>query len=399
MQVGLVWIGNVVLLFGNEWFDGFPYGSIWGRLGFLDAYSGVLPRWHVNYNITMLRLISYGMDSYWSTSTSTTTPTTTSPVHNTTMNTTTKVSPPSTHKSRVNTSLEVGEYDLVGLIAYAIYPPLYVAGPIMTYNDFIWQMKNPQPLPWRKVLSYGIRFIFCLLTMEVILHYMYVVAIKDQGQTAWAGDSPAELSLIGFWNLIVVWLKLLIPWRFFRLWALMDGLDPPENMIRCMANNYSTVGFWRSWHRSYNLWTVRYIYVPLGGSKNIILATAMVFSFVALWHDLSFRLLAWGWLVSVFILPELAMKRLLPERKFPNAEWYRHISAFGGACNVLLMMIANLVGFVIGLDGTKYLLTELASSAQGIQFFIVAFICIFVTVHLMFEYREEEARRGIVRKC
>ncbi len=88
----------------------------------------------------MLRLISYGMDSYWSTSTSTTTPTTTSPVHNTTMNTTTKVSPPSTHKSRVNTSLEVGEYDLVGLIAYAIYPPLYVAGPIMTYNDFIWQV-------------------------------------------------------------------------------------------------------------------------------------------------------------------------------------------------------------------------------------------------------------------
>ena len=52
--------------------------------------------------------------------------------------------------------------------------------------------------------------------------------------------------------------QLLIPWRFFRLWALLDGIDPPENMIRCMANNYSTLGFWRSWHRSYNLWTVRY---------------------------------------------------------------------------------------------------------------------------------------------
>jgi protein-cysteine N-palmitoyltransferase HHAT len=59
----------------------------------------------------------------------------------------------------------------------------------------------------------------------------------------------------------------------------------------------------------------RYIYVPLGGSNNVIVATATVFSFVALWHDLSFRLLAWGWLVSVFILPELAFKRLLPERK------------------------------------------------------------------------------------
>jgi hypothetical protein len=44
--------------------------------------------------------------------------------------------------------------------------------------------------------------------MEVILHYMYVVAIKDQGKSAWQGDTPAELSLIGFWNLIVVWLKV-----------------------------------------------------------------------------------------------------------------------------------------------------------------------------------------------
>ena len=109
--------------------------------------------------------------------------------------------------------------------------------------------------------------------MEFILHFMYMVAIKDTA--AWYGDSVAELSMVGFWNLIIVWLKvscherpfvrqrdshrsqLLIPWRFFRLWALLDGVDPPENMVRCMANNYSALGFWRSWHRSYNLWIVR----------------------------------------------------------------------------------------------------------------------------------------------
>lgn len=102
---------------------------------------------------------------------------------------------------------------------------------------------------------------------------MYMVAIKDT--KAWDGFSAAELSMVGFWNLIIVWLKvrvsfdesfdhltyrdeqLLLPWRFFRLWALADGVDPPENMVRCMANNYSTFGFWKSWHRSYNLWIVR----------------------------------------------------------------------------------------------------------------------------------------------
>lgn len=42
--------------------------------------------------------------------------------------------------------------------------------------------------------------------MEVVLHFMYVVAIKDN--KAFFGDTPMELSMIGFWNLIVVWLKV-----------------------------------------------------------------------------------------------------------------------------------------------------------------------------------------------
>ena len=35
---------------------------------------------------------------------------------------------------------------------------------------------------------------------------MYVVAIKDA--SAWEGAGPAQLSMIGFWNLVVVWLKV-----------------------------------------------------------------------------------------------------------------------------------------------------------------------------------------------
>ena len=95
----------------------------------------------------------------------------------------------------------------------------------------------------------------------------------------------------------------------------MDGVDPPENMVRCMANNYSPLGFWRSWHRSYNLWVVRYIYIPLGGTRNLVFSSVLVFTFVALWHDLSFKLLAWGWLVSLFILPEVAARYFLPASK------------------------------------------------------------------------------------
>jgi len=55
-------------------------------------------------------------------------------------------------------------------------------------------------------IMYLIRFIVCYLTMECVLHFMYIVAIKDT--KSWVGDSPAEIAMIGFWNLIVVWLKV-----------------------------------------------------------------------------------------------------------------------------------------------------------------------------------------------
>jgi len=225
---------------------------------------------------------------------------------------------------------------------------------------------------------------------------MYVVAIKDT--RAWHGDSPAEISLIGFWNLIVVWLKLLIPWRFFRLWALTDGIDPPENMVRCMANNYSALGFWRGWHRSYNQWIIKYLYIPVGGSKRPIISTLVVFTFVALWHDLSLRLLTWGWLISLFVIPELTASHLLPPSKFGNEPWYRHVCAIGGVLNVLMMMTANLVGFVIGVDGIWYLAQELFGTWQGVRFLAFTCTCLFVGVQVMFEYREEEMRRGIYRR-
>jgi D-alanyl-lipoteichoic acid acyltransferase DltB (MBOAT superfamily) len=102
--------------------------------------------------------------------------------------------------------------------------------------------------------------------MEIMIHYMYMVSIFH-AKPPWSTYTPSQLSMLGFFNLKHIWLKLLIPWRFFRLWSLLDGIDPPENMVRCMSDNYSVMQFWRGWHRSFNKWALRYLYIPLGGSK------------------------------------------------------------------------------------------------------------------------------------
>ncbi|KAI0706413.1 MBOAT-domain-containing protein [Earliella scabrosa] len=377
----LTWVFNALVLFGNEKNSGWHFASIHPALASLDAWEGIYPRWYISFNITMLRLVSFSMDYYWACNREGLPDT----------------GEPLADKQRPRVNHDLDTYSFVNYVAYAIYPPLYIAGPIMTFNDFMWQLRRPVNVSWRGFFGYLVRFVVCIMTLEFILHFMYVVAIKDR--KAWVGLSAAELCMVGFWNLIIVWLKLLVPWRFFRLWALADGMDPPENMVRCMANNYSTLGFWRAWHRSYNLWIIRYIYIPLGGTKNLLFTAVLIFSFVALWHDLSFRLLAWGWLVSLFIVPEVAARYFLPAKKFGDRPWFRHVCAGGAVLNILMMMTANLVGFVIGTDGIQYMIDQIMGSWQGIQFLLVACACLFVGVQVMFEYREEEERQGIARRC
>ncbi|KAH0585624.1 hypothetical protein H2248_008848 [Termitomyces sp. 'cryptogamus'] len=378
----LTWVFNAAVLFANDRFNGYRYGDLLPSLEVLDGYQGAYSRWHIVYNLTMLRLVSFNIDYYWACNTST------SKEHNRnrTMTYAERMFP---HPPQM--------YTFLSYLSYALYPPLYLAGPIMTFNDYLWQHRQSMNISGCAKVLYCIRLIASVLTMELILHFMYVVAIKDT--SAWDSATPAQISMIGFWNLIIVWLKLLIPWRFFRLWALMDGIEVPENMVRCMANNYSTLGFWRSWHRSYNLWIIRYIYIPLGGSKHVLLNMLLVFTFVALWHDLTFRLLAWGWLVSLFVVPEVLAMYLLPASKYGSEPWYRHVCAAGGVLNVLMMMSANLVGFVVGTDGVGFFVQQLFGTGKGLAFLAVACAVLFVGVQLMFEYREEEKRKGIYRRC
>ena len=93
-----------------------------------------------------------------------------------------------------------------------------------------------------------------------------------------------------------------------RTWALLDGIDCPENMVSCIYSNYSFEDFWRSWHRGFNLWNIRYIFVPLGGSKYKKYNIWVVFTFVAIWHDIEWNLVIWAWGICLALIPEIAIK-------------------------------------------------------------------------------------------
>ncbi|KUI57103.1 Glycerol uptake protein 1 [Cytospora mali] len=413
------WAFNIGTLFANELCQGYHYKDIaallsgyspmmirtapmqsgliaWGA--WLDTFGGIMSRWEVLFNITVLRLISFNLDYYWSVDHRGGNPIEKKQLDPTALS----------ERDRVTVPAPAKDFTFRNYVAYALYAPLYLTGPILTFNDYISQLRyRPHSIETPRTIRYAVRFLLCLLCMELLLHFIYVGAIA-KAYPDWSSYTPAQLSLLSYHNLMIIWLKLLLPWRLFRLWSLIDGIDPPENMVRCVSDNFSTISFWRGWHRSYNKWLIRYIWIPLGGASFTTVASSirstlsylLIFTFVALWHDIQLRLLIWAWLIVLFIVPEAVARIAFPKKNFEGRERrYRMICCVGAVANVLMLMAANLVGFAFGLDGLQSILRGIFQELSGMLFFITACSALFVGVQVMFEVRESEARKGISLKC
>ncbi|KAK4188513.1 glycerol uptake protein 1 [Podospora australis] len=411
------WVFNICMLFANELCSGYRFKSIalfftgplakdivtdvpaLVRFGeWLDSYGGLMGRWEILFNITVLRLVSFNLDYYWSIDRSNSGSIEKKQLDLANLS----------ERDRVSISAPPSDFTFRNYVGYAIYAPLYLTGPIITFNDYISQSRyRSATIESSRTWKYAIRFLLVLLVMELVLHFDYVGAIS-KSRPEWSTYTPAQISMLSFMNLHIIWLKLLLPWRFFRLWSLVDGIDPPENMLRCVSNNYSTLSFWRGWHRSFYRWLLRYIYIPLGGTSfrtttdsiRSVVTYLTVFTFVALWHDIKLNLLIWGWLIVFFFLPEIAASYLFPRKKWegrPTA--YRMLCCIGGVANVLMMISANLVGFAVGLDGLQSIISGIFKDYSGLVFLVISCTALFVGIQVMFEIRQSELRRGINMKC
>lgn len=195
------WVFNIGVLFANEYFKGYRFREI---LPFLIAGEGegvgywmdhfmgggILSRWEVSFNITVLRLISYNMDHYWAAvrrdegaereagSVIEVGRLATAQHHSAAegegeggertdperangenddeavddsgdeerlmLNAELKkkhADPAHVdERDRIETPARPEDYSLLNYLAYILYTPLYLAGPILTFNDFIHQV-------------------------------------------------------------------------------------------------------------------------------------------------------------------------------------------------------------------------------------------------------------------
>jgi hypothetical protein len=140
-------------------------------------------------------------------------------------------------------------YSLLIATSHALYPPLYLAGPIITYQDYAWQLRGEPPylyprpssstaslqsmvdtsslppyVPWKNVgfmLRYACRLAADLLCIELVTHYMYFNSLAVHRVGPWLRQygleyGAQEVGLTAWWVLTFMWLKFAVIWRFFR---------------------------------------------------------------------------------------------------------------------------------------------------------------------------------------
>jgi len=236
------------------------------------------------------------------------------------------------------------EPHFASFLAYQLYPPLAPAGPVICYADFAQQLSSPRPWPRRVVAKYLLQLGALLCLIEASMYVLYF--------PAWLGPQTSREGLLALppwmlfggihWILQFEWLSLTAVWRVTRGVALVDGIEAPEDMLGTLCFPGSFKEVWRLWHASLNLWSVRYIYRPLGGRLRAWLAVPATFLFVAFWHDVrGFGdrpfWYVWAVLNSAFMLLESKALGRTRTHRLPVA-----LVAMLAASSVLALVVANM---------------------------------------------------------
>ena len=88
------------------------------------------------------------------------------------------------------------------------------------------------------ISNYAAWLLVCVVAMELLTHAAPAMAVAASG--AYSKMAPLQLMMFCFVLLKLMWLKFLVIWRFFRLWALLDGVETPVR--NQSARFFETVG-------------------------------------------------------------------------------------------------------------------------------------------------------------
>ena len=375
LYYGAAWVFHLAILFSNDIYKGYRFAWLSPSLQWLDDMGGGTMRWHVLFNMSTLRMIGFLYDAWEANgpkADQTRADQEAKHAENCADCAETKTP---CHRLRTSIPRPRVEYSAAHYVAFLTYIPLYIGGPLTSFNAYVSHLHVPQrAFDARKCGIYAGRIVGLYVCLVALLHVNHLSTLRNDAAAFDRMPVPDKM-LYGILFLAFLWLKFNLIWKFFRLVAIFDGVEAPEDMNRCFSNTTTVADFWRDWHASFNQWIVRYMYVPMGGNRAKAATIVPIFVFIAVWHDIELHLLWWAGIMCVAFVPELVVGTWFAKKCkwMRDRPYYRHVRALGCALSTLSLVIANLFGYGTGMSSAKGVEGLAGSAAMGIWTLVFLF--------------------------
>ena len=199
----------------------------------------------------------------------------------------------------------LGKVTPIEYLFYITYFPKIVQGPIALPSEIIKQLRSSEIrafdiTKFRK----GIELFIIGLSKKVLL-----------------GDNLAKLSDYGFlytyYMDTMTGIIVIISYAFQLYFdfsgycdmaegvSLMLGIELPVN-FNSPYKSFNVRNFWQRWHMTLTRFFMRYVYIPLGGSRKGKIRTAinvlLVFILSGFWHGAGWTFICWGLIMGILVV-------------------------------------------------------------------------------------------------
>ena len=220
---------------------------------------------------------------------------------------------------------EVESVSVMDYLAYILYFPKLLMGPLIEPSDLISQLNDPSLKKFRwENLAAGMKIFALGLFKKVVLADTFARVVT------W-GFRMRDSLTAGDVLLFMLCYTFEIYFDFSGYSDMAVGVSKMVNIT--LPINFdspykalSIRDFWKRWHISLTRFLTRYVYIPLGGNKKGKVRTCLnimiVFLVSGLWHGADWIYILWGALHGLLMVLDRIFSR--PERRDRNigVKWF-----------------------------------------------------------------------------
>ena len=196
----------------------------------------------------------------------------------------------------------IEKYTFIEYVTFVTFFPQLVAGPIVTHDETLPQFRDLD----KKKLNY-----------ENLCTGLYSFSM-GLGKKVLLADSFSKIVSVGFANiealdstnaiLVMLAYSLQLYFDFSGYSDMAVGLGRMFNIdiivnFNSPFKSKNVADLWNRWHISLNRFLIKYVYIPLGGSRGSVFKTyvntLIVFFLSGLWHGANWTVVLWGMLNGI----------------------------------------------------------------------------------------------------